>query len=284
MRQAILLLAFLPVLTTSCNSKKKQVQKGFTSMYDFNNPKTIELSTTMDEISGLAYYAEDTSVFAIVDETGTLFKIPLKNPKAFKKWEFDEGKDYEDIVYKDSAFYILNSNGNIFKLTFNGKDFVTRKFDFFTNDKAINEFEILFENPKTNNFELVCKSCEADDKTKLSKFIFSETADSAYIKDGAIDMMPFIQKFGADKHLKPSAGAVNPINGDVYLVSSILKAIVIYDSNYRLKEIVKLNSVKYKQPEGITFTPEGHIVISNEFANEGNPTLLLIKNLQYKQP
>src|ERR1044072_8689656 len=41
--------------------------------YDLNNPLIIKLNSGLNEISGIAYYPKDTSVFAIIDEDGLLF-------------------------------------------------------------------------------------------------------------------------------------------------------------------------------------------------------------------
>lgn len=274
------LLLLVPVLLFSaCKSQPKKSKYPDTDMYNFSSPKVIELETDLDEISGIAYYPKDTSVFAIVDEDGILFKIPLNNPKKSRRWTFAKSKDYEDLVYMDSAFYIMVSNGTVEKITFNGYQPKREKFEFFTGDKKQNEFETLYKKEFSKKLTMICKSCEEDDKEHLTLYSFEDSSGKGIFKrDTALDMRTFIQKYGADKHLKPSGAAVNPRNGDIYVLSSILKVIMILDRNREFKEFVKLDPVIYKQPEGITFTPEGNIIISNEFANEGYPNLLLLKN------
>jgi len=68
---------------TGCGTSDK---KNFTSPppYDLNHPVVIDLPPGLDEISGLAYYPKDTSVFAIVDEDGMFFKIYLRNQPLIK--------------------------------------------------------------------------------------------------------------------------------------------------------------------------------------------------------
>ncbi|MEO6582961.1 MAG: hypothetical protein ABIO05_01480, partial [Ferruginibacter sp.] len=60
--------------------------------------------------------------------------------------------------------------------------------------------------------------------------------------------------------------------------SAIQSLLVITSGQGVFKEIYKLDPGIYKQPEGIAFTPEGDLIISNEFANEGFANLLLLKN------
>ena len=43
--------------------------------YDLNNPFRIKLSDQLAEISGISFYPKDSSVFAISDESGSLYKI-----------------------------------------------------------------------------------------------------------------------------------------------------------------------------------------------------------------
>ncbi len=273
---SILLLA---IAGFSCAQKdKNRGRYSDSDMYDFSSPKVISLPTDLDEISGIAYYPKDTSVFAIVDENGLLYKIFLKNPAKPQVWKFGKGRDYEDIVLVDSTFYILVSNGDVEKVTFNGEKTETVKFDFITNKKNKNEFETLFLNPD-KTLTLFCKDCEEDDKTQLSNYNFNpKKGDSAYIENEFFDMNPFVQKLGFKKHLKPSAAAINPVTGDLYMVSSILSHILIFDRHGEFKEMFRLNPGIYKQPEGMTFTPEGHLIISNEFADDGLPNLLIMKN------
>ena len=81
--------------------------------YDLNNPSIIKLPCYLDEISGIAYYPKDKSVFAINDEKGWLYKINLSRNMAIQKWKYAKGADFEDLVLIDSTFYVLQSGGNI---------------------------------------------------------------------------------------------------------------------------------------------------------------------------
>ena len=87
------------------------------------------------------------------------------------------------------------------------------------------------------------------------------------------------QKIGTKKEkIKPSAAAVNPLTKNLYVLCSVNKLIFIEDAQGKLKDVIELNPKIYKQPEGMTFTPEGDLIISNEVNLEGYATLLLLKN------
>lgn len=266
----------------SCQQGKKEKYPN-SEMYDIANPTIINLPEELDEISGLAYYPKDTSVFAIIDEDGLLYKIPVTHPKDLKKWRFDKQRDYEDVLLKDSLFYVLVSNGNVEKLKFVGDSIQVEKIKFNNPSKKINEFETIYYNTDSNRVVIICKQCEEDKKKLVSSYAIrdSATADTEdnFVKFNEIDVKPIAKYLGLDKlALKPSAAAINPITKELYVLCSVSKLLLVLDKNGDFKEVYKLDPKIYKQPEGLTFTPEGDLIISNEVFLEGYATLLILKN------
>jgi uncharacterized protein YjiK len=247
-------------------------------MYDLSSPKVLDLPESLDEISGIAYYPKDTSVFAIIDEDGFLFKIPLRNPKAVRQWNFDKKRDFEELVLIDSVFYVLVSNGNIETIRFNGDKIETDRSDFSGESKKVNEFEAMYLD-NDSSLVMLCKSCDQDPKKSFSsfKYRYADTSKT-YAPHVTFDMTVLESKLNVDKHLKASAAAMHPLNGDIYIISSIQQLLVITSNKGEFKELYKLNPAIYKQPEGLTFTPDGDLIISNEFAQDGFANLLLLKN------
>ena len=276
----LMLISFASFITLffSCNAKVKNEKFTSTEYYDFANPKIINLPEALDEISGISYYPKDTSVFAIIDEDGLLFKIPLMDPSSVKEWRFDKQRDFEDLVYKDSMFHVLVSNGDIDKLTFVNDKIVVEKFDFPNASKKVNEFESLYYNADSGKMVLLCKQCEEDKKTVLSSFYFNDSLQQ-FKNYSTIETAPIFQKIGSKKEkIKPSAAAINPVTKDLYVLCSVNKLIFIQNAGGKLKDVITLNPKIYKQPEGIAFTPAGDLIISNEVYLEGYATLLLLKN------
>src|SRR5690349_12170050 len=110
---SFLCLLFIAFATSRC-SQPADAGIAYTSPdgYDLNKPFLMKLPVELDEISGLAFYEPDTSVFAIGDEFGYLYKIPLTKGKPIRKWKFSNQGDYEDLAMVDKVFYVLQSNGN----------------------------------------------------------------------------------------------------------------------------------------------------------------------------
>ena len=275
-------IAVVSIFLFGCNSKAQKEKYENSETFDFASPKIINLPQSLDEISGITYYPKDTSVFAVIDEDGLLFKINLNRPDEVKEWRFDKQRDFEDIVLLDSTFYIMVSNGDLDKITFENEKLAVAKVDFPNASKKVNEFETMYYSSDSNKMIMICKQCEDDKKSTLSSYYFSDTAHQ-FVPYKTIETEPLFQKIGSKKEkIKPSAAAINPLTKELYVLCSINKIIFIEDANGKIKEVIKLDPKIYKQPEGMTFTPDGDLIVSNEVYLEGYATLLLLKNKKKK--
>ncbi len=63
----------------------------------------------------------------------------------------------------------------------------------------------------------------------------------------------------------PSGIAIHPLNGDVYVISSALKRLVVLDyATGKIRYAVRLDKKVLPQPEGIAFDAEGNLYLSSE--------------------
>jgi secreted PhoX family phosphatase len=58
------------------------------------------------------------------------------------------------------------------------------------------------------------------------------------------------------------------------MISSVNKLLVIFDKDHNVKQSYPIHRGVFKQPEGLTFTPKGDLIISNEAADEGTAEIL----------
>ncbi|HEX8331017.1 MAG TPA: SdiA-regulated domain-containing protein [Segetibacter sp.] len=265
------------IFVFSCDQKSKK-QYPTLPGYDLASPVVIHLRSELDEISGLHYYPKDTSIFAINDETGLLYKIYIRNKVEIERWKFAEGGDFEDIQLVDSTFYILKSNGNITYFKVLSKDSVLAdKAKFREAEK--NEFEILYYDDNWKKLVLICKDCEGDNNKSVTAWSFNPSTKE-YDKEPyfELDAEEITKRLETDKNkFKPSAAAIHPVTKELYIVSSVNKALVISDRVGNIKNVIPLDPKIFKQPEGITFTPGGDLIISNEAADIGAANILIFK-------
>ena len=245
--------------------------------YDLNRPFKMELPSNLDEISGIVFYAKDTSIFAISDESGMLYKVFLHNKKNDQKWKFGKNDDYEDLQLVDSTFYVLSSSGDIVRIKFDSTGSLqVDRFKFPGSGK--NEFESMFYDKKSSTLNILCKDCEEDKKSSLSLWVFNIKDTSYTLSDHTFDLSSLATESGSEKvRLKPSAAALNPLTNELFIVSAIHKTLLIADSTGTINHVYQLDPSLYKQPEGIAFTPSGDLLISNEAAGSGTATILVCK-------
>jgi uncharacterized protein YjiK len=276
-----LLTAFTLIVLLSqfgCKGKQKEAKNPSPAGYNLHNPIVVNLRTELDEISGIHSYPKDTSLFAINDEIGVLYKIYLRQPLYIEQWKFSAGADYEDISLLDSTFYVLQSHGDITRFKFIKGDSIVVD-DCGTPLKEKNEFETMYYDKFHQKFILICKDCKQDNKSSVTAFSF-DPLTKAYSNTPffVMDTKAITQKLGDDKNkFKPSAAAIHPITKELYIVSAVNKALVVATREGVVKEVFKLSERVFKQPEGLTFNENGDLYISNEFAEIGAANILVFK-------
>jgi len=273
----LLFLVFLSLglWLMSCDSRSKNSYPNPPG-YDLSKPVGYTLPGVLNEISGLFYYTKDSSIFAINDEKGWLFKIHLRIPVQVERWKFSDAGDYEDLILADSTFYVLKSKGAVEKFKFFSGDSVSVQ-SFKLNEGGKNEFETLFYDSTQNKLFLICKNCERDKKKEVSSWAFDPITDSFStsfpIETAKIKALLNEEEF----KFKPSAAAIHPLTGELYIVASVNHALVILNKDHSVKNSYKLDPALFKQPEGMTFTPNGDLIISNESADRGAANILFFK-------
>jgi uncharacterized protein YjiK len=261
-----------------CTIKKNRVNLPCKE-YDLNSPYRIKLGDQLGEISGVSFYPKDSSVFAISDESGSLYKIHLNKKMLTLRWKFDQTHDFEDVVFHDSTFYVLESNGNIQSLRFSikGDTIFKRKSIFPAKNSKRNEFESLYYDEGSKGLIMICKDCEADEKNSVSAWNFNLESDTYTPSAFSINGVQIAKKTRQENlKFEPSAAAVNPVTKDVWILSSVNQLLIVTDILGNTKAVYTLTPSIFKQPEGITFTPWGDLLISNEANDKYETSTLLI--------
>ncbi len=265
---------------TACNEPPRKVYpspKG----YELGEPEQKKLPIELDEISGIAYHAEDEALFAIQDETGLLYKIRPFHKENIERWRFGLSGDYEDVVLLNNKFYVLKSNGNIasFNFTDSGK---VQGAEYPMNLVSGAEFESLYYEPELRKLVLICKDCPQDKKKHVSTYRFDPETRLFEAAEMTIDAEGIAGAMGQKSmKFKPSAAAVHPLTGKLFIISAVNKLLVVTDRQGRTQEVYLLPPVYHKQPEGIAFAPDGTMFISNEAADVGVADILIY---QYTRP
>lgn len=273
-RVIIILFCLMSLAFIHCNQENTNYSSP--PGYNLLKPYQYKLPLELDEISGVSFYAKDSSIFAINDERGRLYKIGLGPDKKIDYWNFSPGADFEDVVMIDSTFYVLQSHGSVIKVSFDqsGKIMPTKTFPFPFGVE--NEFEILYYDESKKKLILICKDCDTDKKNSLTTYSFDPVTNQFGQGSFSISVDSIAKLLGVKKfRFKPSAASINPVDSSLYIVSAINRLLVVTDRDGKVKKVYRISHSLFKQPEGISFTPWGTMIISNEAADIGVADILI---------
>jgi hypothetical protein len=267
MNRCLLFVAFV-LLLPACRQWSNSSFSPKLAAYGNSPQQLVTLKKPLREISGI-FYCSDSTLCAINDEEGALFLIHPSTGE-FNKTAFGAAADYEDIVATDTAFYVLESSGAIHQLNKAGKELAVYEGPF----PKSTEFESLCYDSSKQELLLLCKSCKGCHQ-QIPAYRFN-LGDHRFSTAPAFTIaVAELRKIAQNNSLmfKPSAAAIHPLSGDLFVLASAEKLLMISSLGGEVKQVYKLNPQQFNQPEGLCFTPAGDLYISNE-GGEGKATLL----------
>ena len=252
----------------SCDPNHPSVETRYTlpEGYQLENHTKVKLPDKLNEISGI-FWKEDF-LWAVDDEFGDLFQIDSKDGSIKNLVKFGKDGDYEDLAIVSDTAWVLRSNGDLYRVTnFLQTNPKTEVFEF--PQKGKRDFETLIKNPKGKSLWIICKNCDQDMKGEASVFEFDRTVGS--FQENPVHTLKFDQVEGMETgfpdkkpNLEPSAAAFHPLTGELFLLSSAGKWLMVTSTDFTPKTIHALDPKLFEQPEGISFDSDGTLYISNE--------------------
>lgn len=256
--------------------------------YDLEAPDArYKLPAYLEEISGLSYYGNG-KIACVQDEKAFIYVLNLEQEKIIKKHDFGTDADYEDIAVVDKTAYILRNNGHIYRVkNFKKKDRKVKKFE--TPLKEKNDTEGMAYDPVSNALLIACKGSPSIEKDKPYKgykaiykfdlekeelardphFLIDLERLGSYIDHNAfsrfsVKVAKKLRLIESETSFQPSGLAIHPIYGDIYIISSVGKLLIILNRYGKVQNVKELDPKIFRQPEGICFSPKGDMFISSE--------------------
>jgi uncharacterized protein YjiK len=261
---------------------------------DFKIPYNLETPSlliplkdiSLQEISGLSATPEKNIFCSISDEKGEFYLLDLKDSgKITRRVTFKEKGDFEGIEMVGEVVYAIKSNGNLYEISnWKNNDAPTIK-EYSLDIGGEHDIEGLSFDKKRNMLLIGSKE---DPESDTKRFIwgFDLTTKQLIqpplysINPNDIDAIVEITEDDKSRHFSTSGVAVQPISGDLYLISTALKRLAIMDySTGRIKASVRINKDILQQPEGIAFDAEGNLYISSE-AKKGEAAIAIFNLLK----
>ena len=239
--------------------------------YDLNNPSFIInlVSEDLKEISGLSP-ADSAGVYlAIADEAGEIFFIDGNGGGTIlHKVFFREKGDFESVEMVGKCLYAVKSNGDVFEIGCWDTD-TPNIVEYKSPLKKTDDVEGLCYDAQRNALLLACK--QNPDSAGLRRIFAFDLKTKQLgktpvytIDPEAVNRLVPVEN-DKNHNISPSGIAIHPKTGDVYVISSAQKRLVVLDyKTGAIRYAVRLNKKLLPQPEGIAFDPEGNLHLSSE--------------------
>ncbi|AEE18287.1 SdiA-regulated protein [Dokdonia sp. Hel_I_63] len=239
---------------------KKKSKKDYTIVNTWKMPKIL------NEVSGISWIS-DNRLACVEDEDGTIFIYDLKKEKVIQEVAFAGHGDYEGITVNGKDAYVMRSDGLIYEvLRFRESNPTVTNFQ--TAFSGRNNIETLTLDTKKNSLVITPKDRDSNEDFKglyyiplNSKIMPVKPVIRINMNDKAFEDF---KKKKAYRTFSPSDVAIHPVTGDYYVLEGKKPKLAILDSDGTVKKVYQLDKDDFAQPEGITFSPDGRLFISNE--------------------
>lgn len=257
-----LFLAFRPALASGVDSLP----------YNLESPSVVInlVSEELKEISGLSPTREPGIFCTIADEKGEILFIDGNGGGVIlQRVLFREKGDFEGVEEVGKCLYAMKSNGDVYEIGC-WKEGTPQTTVYKTTLTKTDDVEGLGYDERRNALLIACKG-DPDSSYQRKIYAFDlktkQLSDKPVFKIDVLEVNRLIPYNDDDKphFFSPSGIAVHPISGDVYVISSALKRMLVLDyQTGKIRWAHRLDKKLLPQPEGISFDPAGNLYLSSE--------------------
>ncbi|WP_207532403.1 hypothetical protein [Desertivirga arenae] len=226
-----------------------------------------DMPDVLKEISALTYIDRDR-FGCVQDEIGKIFIYNTSTKKVEKEIPFAGTGDYEGLAIVNQTAYVLRADGQIFEV----KNYLSGKPETVLHKTHLtvkHDTEAMCYDSKNNRLLVAVKGSEGSDVGYKGIYSF-DLKSFKMAKEPTYKINfdhPVFEKVKAKKQesvIAPSAIAIHPQTGDIYITEGTKPKLLIMDKNGNIKDLRKLNKSDFNQPEGIIFRPDASLFVSNE--------------------
>ena len=241
--------------------------------YNFDRlDRVVKLPEELAEISGLCQAFAPDEVFAVQDEKGIVFRVNSRSGELLQEITFDKDLDYEGIARKGDDMYVLEADGDIHYFVYRDTAVEVPSSKLETNFSYRNDTEGICYDSLTNTLLIAPKAQELNPQSESEQRRGIYTYD---LRQSALIAQPtyYIDElevgqivFNTNRPyvVNPSGIAVDPITGDIFVLSAAGHVLVVIDRDSQIKHVELLEKGTFGQPEGIAFAPNGDLYVSSE--------------------
>jgi uncharacterized protein YjiK len=259
--------------------------------YELEQPwRKLALPGELQEVSAISY-VDGIRVAMVQDEQGTIFFCSFIDGHIMSKISFASTGDFEGLVILENEAWVLRSDGDLYQVSglWRENPVITKvetllkrgdDTEGLTYDAAEGQLLIGLKEPPSLGGE----------RRKDKRAVFSYQLDRKFMSASPTMLLDMAElkrvytsqvsgnkpeKFDPQRKtdFQPSDLAIHPITGHIYHIAAKGQLLVVSNRNGQIYFVRELPKKIFRQPEGISFDPDGNMLIVNEGAGS-NGTLL----------
>jgi cation:H+ antiporter len=256
------------VIFTTSTGAPPQIQG-----YDFRRPsQSFSLEPELREVSGVTMRDGDT-VVCVQDEDGILFEFDLRDARVRARHAVAERGDFEDVVRVGKEFWMMKSSGALLRVVPRGDSFVVA--EMIQLDAGYDNYEGLGYDERRERLLVAPKDVRKGEEDVRRVFAF-DLSTRTLLPEPILSLSAkrIVAVAGTGLKLHFSAVAVPPQRDEIWLLSAVDRLLVAVSHD---GEVIGLHRFGAELPkgEGMTFLPDGDVVLSSEGPREGDRAVLL---------
>ena len=246
--------------------------------YDFSHPaEVIKLPKELKEVSGIRFI-NDSMLVMISDSKPDIFFYNIRQEAIVKQIRVGSRGDFEDIAVSGERIFVIQSNGVLWTVgQYNESPTLTA--DSLPLQQPF-EIEGLSTNKKGDSLFLAAKYWHQDDLVPSGMLpVWGWSLSEKKRSEKPILLVP--DKVSSSKGQQEfHTSGILPVypEGRWLLISTNNKFIVQMNTAGQVDTLIKLDEDVFVKPEGIAFSPDGNLYISNE-GKYDKATLLAFKKI-----
>ncbi len=251
----------------------------------------IELPTELREISGLTAMDSNT-VACLQDEAATIYLVALREGRILEHHPFGPPSDLEGITRVGDELFALRSDGLIYRIDTRNSRYTAT--DSFRMDLPFRNFEGLGHDLHTGLVLVAPKdvpkgSTDMRDQRKVYAFNPKTLAflPEPVLRFSVKDMLRQALKAGVQVPMRNTAHGgmepiikfrmssitVQPATGRYFILSAVDQSLLVLNRDSSFNAFYVLDKMLLPKPEGITFMPDGDMLIATE-GKHGAPRIV----------
>jgi uncharacterized protein YjiK len=257
----------------------------------------------LEEISGLAFAPGDRWLLAVQDEWGTLYGLDPGCGRVDRTWPMAEKGDFEGVAVSDSLVWMLRSDGRLFFSRWAEEGPTGETGVLKTGFPKGTDLEGLAWDPRSRLLLVAAKDQPGEHPDGVKGWLridphtgVRDTVLQGLDREGlrrAVQTQ--VDKSARRRILKwlsgepdrfllgPSAIALHPVDGAIYVASSRGKLLMVFEPDGALRRVYPLDKQVLLQPEGLAFNRAGDLFIASE-GKKGVPGRIAVYRDPFKIP